>query len=208
MDNFTRPESKRGRQDSYTPRWRHFHPQATLYLKNPFDEDIYFQVADEHNTPFTYKLGALARCELPGGAVATLGLKEIVDRLIGDNKTDAVRIWEPSVRERYEAQVIIRVKEPPTTGAGIGAGGTVDLSSGVDEDDLDERDDAPTSHKDEVAFPSAATGKPAAAPAPTMPPPPANRLRNKGGSGKPVDPAVAAAAAGALGSEDQEVESD
>lgn len=203
-----RPESKRGRQDSYAPRWRHFHPQATLYLKNPFDEDIFFQVADEHNVPYTYKLAANARCELPGGTVATLGLKEIVDRMIGNSKTDAIRIWEPSVREHYEEQVILKVKEPPTSANGAGPGGVVDLSTAPGElDELDEKSDAP-SHKDEQAFPTATTPKAAASPAPTMPPPPSDRLRSKGGNARPTDPAVAAAAAGALGSKDQIVESD
>lgn len=120
-------------RDQFTPKWRHFHPQSTLYLRNPFEEDIVFQVADERNQPWEYKLPAGKVSELPGGPIATLGLKAVIDKMIGDRKVDALRIWEPAVREKYETEVIVKVKEAPQRDKDSGPQGTIDLS--VSDDD-------------------------------------------------------------------------
>lgn len=124
-------------RDQFQPKWRHFHPQSTLYMRNPFKEDIKFQVADERNQPWWYVLKAGKVNELPGGPIATLGLKAVIDKMIGESKEDAIRIWEPSVREKYESQVIVRVKEAPQREKDSGPQGVIDLSQPDGEDDAD-----------------------------------------------------------------------
>jgi hypothetical protein len=129
------PSSK---ADQYKPRWTHFHPQATVWLQNPFDEDIVFQVADEYDTPYQYRLPAGKVSELPGGLIATLGVKEVVDRLIMDTPDEVLRIWEKAVREKHESKVILRVKQPPASSAERTVGGEIDLSvKADDEEELD-----------------------------------------------------------------------
>jgi hypothetical protein len=187
-----RPESKRNQDKQFTPKWRHFHPQATLYMRNPFSEDIIFQVADEHNEPMQYRLPANKVCELPGGAIATLGLKEVVDRMIGESKTDAIRIWEPAVRERYEEQVIVRVKEAPQRSGKGGPQGEINLASG----DAEENTTAPTEQPEDIPFPDARPNK-----------------RAKSSSAKtsapdPGAPDLSRTAAASLGQHDQVIEED
>jgi hypothetical protein len=125
---------KRNRTTGFEPKWRHFHPHATVFLRNPFKEDVLFQVADEDNTPYQYRLPAGQLCELPGGAIATLGVKEVVDKLINESQEDAIRIWEKSVRKRHEDKVIERIKEPAQRPAG-GPKGAIDLGSSEEGQD-------------------------------------------------------------------------
>lgn len=192
-----RPESKRERS-SFEPRWRHFHPQDVLFLKNPFDEDVVFTVADERNQPISYRMPAKKVCELPGGLIATLGLKEIIDRLIGQSKTDLVRIWEPGVRKYYEDQVIIRVKEAPQKAAADDPGGPITLASSEDEADIAAADEGP---HEERAFPGAKKAPAAAPPAgenkePKPAFPGAKPFQKKPKEGDPNLANIAAASAG------------
>lgn len=101
------------RNDAFQPKWRHFHAQSTVWVQNPLDHDVEFQVADENDNPYRYILGANKLSELPGGAVATLGVKAIVDELIQNNKNDVLRIWDAEVRQKYEEEIIMRIKEAP-----------------------------------------------------------------------------------------------
>lgn len=143
----------RQKKDPLAPKWRHFHPQAKLIMKNPFNEDIEFQVADEHNVPYTYRLPRGKVCELPGGAVATLGLKKVIDRLIGENN-EVVRTYEPSVRQKYEAQVIVKVIDPPQLKQRSGPDGPIDLAQA--EEDAAESDAPEQTEDQEVqTFPDA-----------------------------------------------------
>lgn len=150
-------QPKQQRRDQFTPKWRHFHPQSKLYVKNPFDEDIEFQVADDQNVPWLYKMPGKKVSELPGGPIATLGLKHIVDKMIGESKSDAIRIWEPTVREAYEAQVIVKVIEAPQIRDKEGPTGPIDLAIG--EDDATDTPVEPVK-KEEQAFPDARPTEP------------------------------------------------
>lgn len=124
------------KSDQYKPRWKHYHPQSTVWVQNPFDYDIVYQVADEHNIPYTYRLPANKISELPGGAIATLGVKEIIDTLIQNDKKDQLRIWDEEIRTKYEQQVIVRVKEAPVNISQSSPAGEIDLS--VKTSDIDE----------------------------------------------------------------------
>lgn len=205
-----RPESKRNRSDSFTPKWRHFHPQSTLFMRNPFQDDIVFRVADEHNVPYDYRLPAGKICELPGGAVATLGLKAVVDKLIADNGKDVVRIFDPATRKKYEdgdpstgmKGVIVRVREAPQA-AGASAGGEVNLASS--EEELAERDNMPIVEAEEQEFPGAKRDE-------TPPPPPAKAAKSgvslRAGNGKAGDAGLATVAAASVGGKAQVIEED
>lgn len=208
-----RPESKRNRSDQFTPKWRHFHPQATLIMRNPFAHDIVFRVADEHNVPYDYRLPANKICELPGGAVATLGLKEVVDRLIGNEGKDLVRIWDPATRKRYEDRVIVKVREAPQT-AGGERGGEVNLA--ITEEELAERDETPQIEAEEQEFPGARRQAERAAeaaqengkPAPAVPAGKTTKssVSMRGGGAKQRDPELAAVAGASLGGDTQLIE--
>ena len=145
------PSSK---ADQYKPKWTHFHPQATVWLQNPFDEDIVFKVADEYDNAYRYRLPAGKVSELPGGLIATLGVKEVVDRLIMDNKEEVLRIWETAVRKKHEDTVILRIKQPPASTMDRNAGGEIDLS--VTQSTEDETDLTTPETVEEVSKPQAA----------------------------------------------------
>lgn len=125
--------------DAYAPKWRHFHPSATVWVHNPFDHDVLFDVADEHGVAYNYRMPAGKTSELPGGAVATLGVKAIVDQLIQNSRDDQYSMWEVGVRTKYEEQIIVRIKESPTV-ATMAKGGEVNL--GVSEEDIFEDEDS------------------------------------------------------------------
>ena len=114
--------------DGYTPRYRQFAPQSIVWVQNPFDHDVEFQVADELNRPFMYVLPSHKVSELPGGSVATLGVKKIVDELIQNSEKDTLSIWDLPIRAKYEEQVIVREKDAPSRTEQTTAGGTIDLS--------------------------------------------------------------------------------
>lgn len=138
-------------KNQFTPKWRHFHPQATVWVQNPFDHDVVFQVADEHNVPFQYRMQAHKVAELPGGAIATLGVKAIVDELIQGNDKDVFLMWDANTRKKYEDQIILREKEAPIM-QDIARGGEVDLttSSGSDEpEELEPVDEEEVPFEDE-----------------------------------------------------------
>jgi hypothetical protein len=120
--------------DQYKPKWRHFHPQATVWIVNPFDHIVEWKVADESNVQAIYKIQARERAELPGGPIASLGIKIIIDELIQNDKNDVNRIYDLSVREKYEDKVILRVKEAPASVLGGGVGGPIDLSIKSDKE--------------------------------------------------------------------------
>lgn len=137
------------RNDQFKPRWRHFHPQSTVWVQNPFDEDIVFKVADENNQQYEYIIKANKLAELPGGMIATLGVKEIIDALISQNKQDLLRIWDESVRAKYEEQVIVRIKEAPLNKATTPSG-KIDLS--VSQEDSEEEVETIEAPAKEEAF--------------------------------------------------------
>lgn len=123
--------------DSYQPRWTNYHTQSTVWLQNPLDHDVVFNVADEHNNSYQYRLPSGKVSELPGGAVATLGVKAIVDELIQNNKNDVLRLYEPAVRAKYEDEVVLRIKEAPVRESKT-ASGEIDLSvKGFDDEPVD-----------------------------------------------------------------------
>lgn len=97
--------------DGFKPKWRQFHPLSRVTIQNPFDHDVIFQVANEYNQPFQYRIRAHQRAELPGGAIATLGIKAIVDELIQNTKGDEMRMWDENVRSKHEADIILLLKE-------------------------------------------------------------------------------------------------
>lgn len=119
--------------NTYEPKWRHFHPLSRIWVQNPFEHDVVFQVADEYNRPFRYRLPAGKVSELPGGAIATLGVKAIVDELIQNSKPDEMRMWDKTVRAKYEAQIIMREKES-TAQVGSVNPGEIDLGVKSDVD--------------------------------------------------------------------------
>jgi hypothetical protein len=130
------PQNKR---DGYQSKWRVFHPQATVWVMNPFDHDVVFNVADEHNSPFQYRMPALKTSELPGGAVATLGVKAIVDELIQNDPKDIYSMWEVGVREKHEKKIILRVKDAPTAVADFNTGEVnLGTSTGIEEEPEEE----------------------------------------------------------------------
>ena len=130
----------------YKDKYRHFHPQDTVWVHNPFEEDVVYQVADESNTQYTYRMPAGKTSELPGGTIATLGVKNIVDRLIQQSKDDVYQMWNLKVRAKYEDQIIVRFKPAPATKA-VEQGGEVNLgtslgdTSDVPEDEPEEEED-------------------------------------------------------------------
>lgn len=149
--------------DGFEPKYRHFHPNSRIWVQNPFDHDIVFQVADEKNNPFQYTMPAHAISELPGGAIATLGVKRIVDELIQNNKDDEMRMWDKGVRKKHEDAIIVRYKETSPRNISPETG-VIDLS--VKGGDMEEiaTVEAP---KEEEAFPGLNEGaKPKLAPLP------------------------------------------
>lgn len=142
--------------DGYKPRYRHFHPQSTVWVQNVLDHDVVFQVADEQNRPFQYRLPAGKISELPGGSVATLGVKAIVNELIQNTKEDVLRIWDEDVRAKHEAAVIVRIKDAPARPAEATAEGIIDMS--VRTDDVPDAEAEPVA-AEEVAFPEAKAAK-------------------------------------------------
>lgn len=145
------PQSK---ADAYAPKWRHFHPQATVWVHNPFDHDVVFQVADEHNNPYQYRMPAGKTSELPGGAVATLGVKAIVDEMIQNDPKDVYSVHEAGVRQKYEDKIILRIKEAPAIENRVHRG-EVNLS--VSDDAIEDADDSEQVKVDAPAFPDAGT---------------------------------------------------
>jgi hypothetical protein len=145
-------------KDQFKPKWRHFPVNSTLYLLNPFKEDIEFQVADERNVPYVYQLKAGKVGELPGGPIATLGLKAVIDKMIGNSKEDHLSIWSLEVRAKYESQVIKKVKEAPKPDAAAGPQGVIDLSA-KDYDDDKSAPAAQAAAEEEPAFPQAQTNQ-------------------------------------------------
>ena len=119
----------------YQARYRHFHPADRLVLRNPFEEDIEFLVADDSGRQLEYVMPANERCELPGGACATLGLKTIVDRMIQEDSEDDpglyLNIYNPDIRKKYEEKVILRYVPAPVTAANaLGGSNRVNLGQG------------------------------------------------------------------------------
>lgn len=145
-------QPKTARND-YTPKWRHFHPQSTVWVQNPFDHDVEFQVADEHNVPYLYKIQARKVAELPGGAIATLGIKAIVDELIQGNKKDVFLMWDAATRRKYEDDIILRIKEAPVMQE-VSAGGEIDLTTS-DEEFNAEDEEAAAAEPEEQPFAAA-----------------------------------------------------
>lgn len=140
--------------DGYAPKYRQFHPQSTVWVQNPFDRDVVFQVADEHNNAYQYKIGPNATAELPGGAVATLGVKAIVDELIQNSKEDVLRIWDKDVRAKHEDRIILRVKEAAIKTDKITPSGEIDLSVNKENNVEDEPIETAS---EEVPFPDIKT---------------------------------------------------
>lgn len=114
--------------NGYTPRYRQFPPQSIVWVQNPFDQDVDFQVADELNRPFVYTLPTHKVSELPGGSIATLGVKKLVDALMQNDPKAAVQIWDLPSRAKFEEKIIMRVKEAPSREEQVTPSGKIDLS--------------------------------------------------------------------------------
>jgi hypothetical protein len=139
------------RDDGFRPKYHHFSPLSRIWVQNPFDHDVVYQVADEYNRPYKYRLPAGKVSELPGGAIATLGVKAIVDELISNSKEDQMLMWDPLVRGRHEADIIMRIKETAPSAADV-ATGEIDLS--VKGNDQPEPTATVTEAPEESAFDS------------------------------------------------------
>lgn len=139
MQPQTAPNGQRA--DGFTPKYRHFPPTDRVWVKNPFEHDIVYQVADEYNRPFRYRLPCKDRngnlgcvSELPGGAIATLGVKQIVDELIQNSATNTentLLMWDERVRGKHEASIIIKIasvapKADPSNPGEINLGGSAE----------------------------------------------------------------------------------
>lgn len=133
---------------SFTPKWRHFPVQSTVWLHNPFDDDIVFAVADELNRQFKYRLEAHETSELPGGSIATLGVKKIVDRLIQNSTEDSAQMWNLKTRAKYEKQVIVGFRDAPVLSSNS-ANGEINLKSKLGNKDVVTTDDVEDEVKEE-----------------------------------------------------------
>jgi len=138
------------RIDGFKPKWRHFSPLSRVWVQNPFDHDVIFQVADEYNRRFKYIIPAMKVAELPGGSIATLGVKKIVDELVQNTKGDEMRMWDENVRRKHEDNIIVRIKETRPAAESMGEGGVVDLS--VSDGEVAEVEQ-PKAKEPEAAFP-------------------------------------------------------
>lgn len=103
----------------YKPNWKHYHPYDTVWVQNPFDDKIEWDVAEDilpGGIPVknTYTIDPHAKAELPGGMIATLGVKIMVDRLMQEAGED-VQMWNLEKRAEYEEKIVLRVKSvtPP-----------------------------------------------------------------------------------------------
>ena len=121
------------RNDQFTPKWRHFHPQAIVWVQNPLEHDVVFQAADELNRQWTYRMPSGKVAELPGGAIATLGVKRLVDELIQRDPKDVFNMWNADTRAKYEDQVIVRIKDAPADQNTMTETGEVNLATNSDE---------------------------------------------------------------------------
>lgn len=171
------------RQDGFTPKYRHFPPTDRVWVKNPFEHDIVYQVADEYNRPFRYRLPCKDRngnlgciSELPGGAIATLGVKQIVDELIQNdsaNNENALLMWDARVRAKHEAEIIVKIASVAPK-ADASNPGEINLG-GASDDIPTDAPEAPAppeeafpglNQPEEPSAPVAAPSLPPAAPAP------------------------------------------
>lgn len=189
--------------DEYKPKWRHFHPQATVWVLNPFDHDVIWRVADENNNQSEFRIQARERAELPGGAIATLGVKAIVDEMIQASKEDAPRLYMLDVRARYEEKIILRVKEAPAAVTASAPSGPIDLSIGKADND----DEQVQAKQEEKPFEEVPVNKMHREPEPVDPgplpeKPPAQEV--KVSTSPPLDAIASASTSG----QDQIVESD
>jgi len=114
--------------DPYKPKWRHFHPADTVWVFNPLTHDVKYNCTDELGVKYEYIIPAQQKSRLPGGLIATLGLKHIIDELIQANPVDAAMLYDTPTRTRYESDVIRRVKSAGSVSDGVAVGGTIDLS--------------------------------------------------------------------------------
>lgn len=127
------------REDGFKPKYRHFHPHDRVWIKNPFEHDVVYQVADEYNRPFKYRLPAGKVSELPGGAIATLGVKAIVDELIQNTPSDVLLMWDERTRSKHEETVIQAVKSTKLRTDSANPG-EINLGTAADEAELEEED--------------------------------------------------------------------
>lgn len=140
--------------DAYKPKWRHFHPQSRVWLMNPFPHEVHFYVADESNVQYKYILPGNTTSELPGGMIATLGVKTIVDEMIQNNSQDVLRIWDEEVRKKYEDKVIKKYKEAPENRFATNGAKEINLGMTYDEDESDQPE--VKTNEEEPAFPELA----------------------------------------------------
>lgn len=113
-----------------TLNYRHFFPGEIVRVLNPFDEDIEFFVADELDRKIPYIMPANQESELPGGPIATLGVKEIVDRKMHEENM-ATQMWVLTERAKVEDRIITFYKPSPQSQlVQEDQGGSVNLSTG------------------------------------------------------------------------------
>jgi hypothetical protein len=143
-------QAARQASDGFKSKFRQFHPLDRVWVKNPFTHDVVVQVADEYNRPFLYRLEAGRVSELPGGSIATLAVKAIVDELIQSNESEIMRIWEEGVRARHEDNIIVRFKQT-TSAVDSATPGEINLT--VPSDSLPEEEEPEQPRAPEQAFP-------------------------------------------------------
>lgn len=173
------------RADGFTPKYRHFPPTDRVWVRNPFEHDIVYQVADEYNRPFRYRLpckdhngnlGCVS--ELPGGAIATLGVKQIVDELIQNdsaNNENTLLMWDPRVRAKHELDIIVKIasvapKIDPSNPGEVNLGGSSDdIPAAAPEAPAAPEEAFPGMNQPEV--PQHQEQPPVSVAAPSLPPP-------------------------------------
>jgi len=145
---------------SFTPKWRHFPPTSTVWIHNPFDDDIKFKFADEHNRQFTAVMPAHETSELPGGSIATLGVKKIIDRSIQNSKEDAAQMWNLKIRAKHEKELIVGYRDAPLVSSDGKDGGTINLKSKLSRndavvDEVEEEEEQPVMPDSDDVLPEA-----------------------------------------------------
>jgi len=127
------------KDNSFTPKWTHFPEGGELVIFNPLDRDVVFPVSTDAGR-FMYVLKKNTKNTVQGGMVATQGVKLIVDELITREPKSEARIWDPSVRAKFEKEIILRYKPPIQHKINVqDPSEPIDLSAGDDSsDDVDE----------------------------------------------------------------------
>lgn len=135
-------QRRRQRRDMVTPKWRHFGTQTRVMVQNILDHDVVFEVADDDDIPYSYVMPKGKVSELPGGLIATLGVKALVDQLIA-NEGEMLRMYDQGLRAEKEELIIQQVVDIKLKRK-EGPNGVTDLSSGNGDVDIDDEEQLDT----------------------------------------------------------------